>query len=98
MLIPIINKRYKTRYNKTLQKTGLNVLFEQEQEMNGLFPEGGNFSDCVQYIDLIFKIQSENKKSNNVGYRTTRKFVANRDFEYYLRNIKNNCILMMGRI
>ena len=98
VLIPVINKRYKTRYNKTLQKTGLNVLFEQEQEMNGLFPEGGNFSDCVQYIDLIFKIQSENKKSNNVGYRTTRKFIANKDFEYYLRNIKNNCILIMGRI
>lgn len=97
VMIPIVNKRYKTRMNKTLQKTGLNVVFN-EQEMVGLFPEGGTLDDCLQYMDLSFGTRCGKKKCDNKGYRTTRKFIANRDFEFYLRNRENNCIMMMGRI
>lgn len=96
VLIPIIDKRYKTRMNATLQKTGLNVVFS-EQEMVGLYPEGGSINDCIQYIDVIFGTRSANRKCENRGYRTTRKFIANRCFEYYLRNIENSCIMMMGK-
>lgn len=97
VLIPKIEKRYKTRFNKTLQKTGMNVIFV-EQEMMGLFPEGGNIDDCIQYVDIKFDTISANKCCNNKGYRTTRKFIANRRFEFYFRNTENNCILMMGRL
>jgi hypothetical protein len=97
VLIPVIKKRYKTRLNKTLQKTGLNIVFN-EQEIVGLFPEGGTINDCLQYVDIIFSTRCANKISNNKGYRTTRKFVANKSFEFYLRNTENNCIMMMGRI
>lgn len=97
VLIPVIQRRFKTRLNKTLQKTGLNVVFS-EQEMIGMFPEGGSFDDCVQYVDINFGSRSSKKNCNNRGYRTTRKFIANREFEFYLRNTKTNCIMMMGRI
>lgn len=97
VLIPMIAKRYKLRLNKTLQKTGLNVVFN-EQEFSGLYSEGGSLNDCIQYIDIRFSNQCGKKISNNKGYRTTRKFVANRDFEFYLRNRENNCIMIAGRI
>lgn len=97
VVFPMIKKRYKVRYNKTLQNTGLNQVFS-EQELTGLFPEYGSLSDCIQYVDLSFGTKSANKRSNNKGYRTTRKFIANRPFEFYLRNIENNCIMMIGRL
>jgi serine protease inhibitor len=97
VMIPVIAKRYKIRMNKTLQKTGLNVVFS-DQEMIGLFSEGGTLDDCLQYVDLSFGTQCGKKRCDNKGYRTTRKFIANRDFEFYLRNRENNYIAMMGRI
>lgn len=97
VMIPIIKKRYKTRLNKTLQKTGLVVVFN-EQNMDGLYPEGGTIDDCLQYIDLNFSTNCANKKCDNRGYRTTRKFICNGGFEFYLRNVENNCIMMFGRI
>ena len=97
VMIPMINKRYKTRLNGTLQKTGLNIVFS-EQEMAGLYPEGGSLNDVIQYIDIMFGTRCGKKKCENKGYRTTRKFIANRSFEFYLRNCETNCILAMGRI
>lgn len=97
VMFPMIKKRYKTRLNKTLQKTGLNVVFS-EHELVGLFPETGSLNDCVQYVDLLFGTKSGNKRCDNKGYRTTRKFIANKSFEFYLRNTENNCIMMMGRL
>lgn len=97
VIFPMIKKRYKLRYNKTLQKTGMNLVFS-EQELSGLFPESGSLDDCIQYVDLSFGTKSANGRCNNKGYRTTRKFIANRTFEFYLRNIENNCIMMMGRL
>jgi len=96
VLIPIIKKRFRTRLNKTLQKSGLNVVF-QESDMIGLFPEGGVLDDCIQYIDVAFGTRTAKKRCDNKGYRTTRKFIATRNFEFYLRNIENNCIMLMGR-
>lgn len=97
VIIPVIKKRYKTRLNKTLQKTGLEGVFTND-EIVGLFPEGGSIGDCVQYIDLSFSTKCANKRCDNKGYRTTRKMLADRTFEFYLRNRDSNCILMMGRI
>ena len=97
VIFPMVKKRYKIRYNKTLQNTGLNQVFS-EQELSGLFPEHGSLGDCVQYVDLSFGTKSANKRCNNKGYRTTRKFIANRSFEFYVRNIENNCIMMIGRL
>jgi serine protease inhibitor len=97
VVFPMIKKRYKIRYNKTLQNTGLNQVFS-EHELNGLYPENGSLGDSVQYVDLSFGTKSAKKRSNNKGYRTTRKFIANRPFEFYLRNTENNCIMMIGRL
>jgi serine protease inhibitor len=97
VMIPIIKKRYKTRLNKTLQKTGLIVVFN-ESEMDGLYPEGGVIDDCLQYVDINFGTSCSNKRCDNKGYRTTRKFICNGEFEFYLRNVETNCIMMFGRI
>lgn len=97
VMIPIIKKRYKTRLNKTLQKTGLNVTFS-ENDMVGLYPEGGSINDCLQYVDLDFGSRCGNKRSDNKGYRTTRKFICNNTFEFYLRSIETSCIMMFGRL
>jgi serine protease inhibitor len=97
VLIPMIKKRFKMRLNKTLQKTGLNIVFSEE-EMIGLYPEGGCIDDCLQYIDILFGTKSANKRSSSKGYRTTRKFICNRTFEFYVRNAENNLIMIMGRL
>jgi len=97
VLIPIIKKRYKTRLNKTLQKTGLNVTFT-DHDMVGLYPEGGSINDCIQYVDLNFSTKCGNDRCNNKGYRTTRKVICNGSFEFYLRSIKTSCIMMFGRL
>lgn len=97
VIIPMINKRYKTRIIGMLKKTGLESPFI-ENDIVGLYPEGGCITDCLQYTDVIFGSNSGNKISQNKGYRTTRKFIANRTFEFYLRDTDNNIILMMGKI
>lgn len=97
VIFPMINKRYKTRVSGILKKTGLNKSFIKH-DIVGLYPEGGNITDCIQYTDVIFGSKSGNKLSKNKGYRTTRKFIANRSFEFYLRDTDNNIILMMGKI
>jgi len=96
VVFPKINKRYKLRLNKTLQKTGLNIVFS-ENNPTTLYPEGGMIDDCIQYIDIVFDESSHNMKSQNKGYKTTRKFIVNKQFEYYLRNTENNCIMIFGR-
>lgn len=95
VIFPMIIKRYKTRLNKTLQHTGLNMVFTST-DTNSLYPEGFVLDDCLQYIDINFSTKSANKKCQNRGYRTTRKFICNDNFEFYLKNTENNCILMMG--
>lgn len=97
VIVPMINKRYKTRINGILKKTGLSSTFTNN-DIIGLYPEGGNISDCLQYTDIIFGSNSHNKISTNKNYKTTRKFIANKTFEFYLRDIENNIILVMGKI
>jgi serine protease inhibitor len=97
VIVPMLNKRYKTRVNGMLKQTGLRSPFI-ENDIIGLYPEGGCITDYLQYTDVIFGSESGNKISQNKGYRTTRKFIANKSFEFYLRDIENNTLLMMGKI
>jgi len=95
--IPILNKRYKIRLNKTLQKTGLNSVFVTN-EPNLLFPENSSINDCLQYTEIIFGTVSDNMKSSNESYKTVKKCILNKSFEFYLRNVENNCIVLTGKI
>ena len=96
VLIPVIKKRYKMRLNKTLQHTGLNLGLTDN--INDLYPEGGEVEDCVQYVDINFGVKSANRRGDTRGLRTTRKFICNGDFEFYLRHVETNCIMIMGRM
>jgi serine protease inhibitor len=96
VLIPKIKKRFKTRYNSILKKSGLNMVFKNS-ELPGLYPEGGSIGDVIQYVDLLIDDRNcgrESKDNNN----TVRKFVANRDFEMYIRHMPSDTLLMIGRI
>jgi len=95
--IPVLNKRYKIRLNKTLQKTGLNNIFITN-EPNLLFPENSSINDCLQYTEIIFGTKSGKTKCINDSYKTVKKCILNKTFEFYLRNVENNCIILTGKI
>lgn len=96
VLIPIIDKRFKIRLNKTLQNTGLKNIFT-DLNYYKLFPDGSNVTDCIQYMDLVIGEYSQNQRSNNKNYNTECKFIANSMFEYYVRDIVTNTIIVMGK-
>ena len=46
---------------------------------------------------IQFKTEESLKEKNpSQGYRTTRKFIANKPFIYYFRIVKTNTIIMNG--
>ena len=94
--IPIVKTRFKTRLNKTLQNTGLRHIFTDDNYYR-LYPDGAHVTDCIQYTDLIIDKYSSGVKSRNRGYSTGSKFIANSTFEYYVRDVTTNTILMIGR-
>ncbi len=97
VMIPMIQKRYKTRLINILKKTGLKASFIEDNEFPQLYPEGSSrLGDVLQYVDIIFDDRCSNKKSSNRGYKTSSKFICSYEFEYYVR-LTSGPILMMGR-
>ena len=87
------------RYNTVLKNIGLKSIFIKLNSQ--LFPEGVVLQDIVQNVKII--IDNANYKSSNShkkgGYKTTRKFIANKPFIYYFRllNADNaNNIITIG--
>jgi hypothetical protein len=94
--IPMIDKRFKIRLNTTLKTTGLRNIFRNPNYYK-LYPDGAHISDCIQYTDLIISDYSVGVKSKNRGYMTQCKFFANKEFEFYVRDINTNTIFAMGK-
>lgn len=102
--IPIVKERYKYRLNKILQTTGLKNIYDTESSdyyklynsANGI--NGAYITDCVQYMDLIIDKNTQNKKSQNKSYNTAGKYYANKEFDYYVRDVITNAIIVMGKI
>lgn len=95
IVIPAIKKMYKIRLNKTLLKTGLNI--SSFNDIIGLYPEYSRIDDCIQYIDIDLCANNVVEKSTK-EYRSSKKFIINDNFEFYLKNIDINCIMLIGKI
>jgi serine protease inhibitor len=96
VLIPLIDQRFKLRLNKTLQKTGLKHIF-RDPNYYRLYQDGANISDCIQYMQLTISDYSVGEKSKNKGYITACKYIADTEFEFYIRDTQTNTIFGMGR-
>jgi len=96
VMIPIIDERFKIRLNKTLQSTGLKSVFGDSNYYR-LYPDGAYLSDCIQYMQLTISDQSFGEKSNNRGYITSCKYIADTEFEFYIRDNQTNTIFAMGK-
>jgi hypothetical protein len=91
--IPTINQRFKTRMNTILINNGLNNIFDN-CSIKKLF-NTNNLDDCLQYVDICFGTKCTNKTSKNDS-SGTKSFVISKNFEFYIRNIEHNCVIMMG--
>ena len=99
VMFPLINHRYKTRLVNILHKTGLGGFFK-DHELKNLFPNGDPINDCLQYVDVLMNMKSDNIKSNDIKSNdmiSSKKVIANNTFEYYIRDVETNCLFVMGR-
>jgi len=95
--IPMFKQDLKLRFNNSLKNMGLNTVFIKVLSRS-FFPEGVTLQDIVQNVKIIIDFESarnENQATNR-GYRTTRKFLADKPFIYYFRMPKTNTLLFMG--
>jgi len=93
--IPTINQRFKTRINNILINNGLKNIFNN-CKFTKLFDNNIVLDDCLQYVDICFGTKCVNKNNNNKNKSGIKKFIINKNFEFYVRNITHNCIIMMG--
>lgn len=94
VIIPRLQTMTKIRLNKTLYKNGLNSVFD-DPKFDSMFPEGIRLNDIVQYSSIDFTTSSTKKKIKSC--HSTRRFICNQSFIYYLRNEEINLILMIGK-
>lgn len=93
--IPMFTQDLKLRFNNTLKNMGLSSIFTAIISPE-FFPEGIVLQDIVQNIKIIIDDTSVKSNESHRGYRTIRKFIANKSFIYYFRLVKTNTILLMG--
>ena len=96
--VPCFSQDCKLRFNSSLKMLGLNTVFMKL--ISPLFlPEGGQVHDVVQNVKIVVnnEARGNNDKGGARGYRTMRKFLANRPFAYYFRLVKSNVIVFVGR-
>ena len=91
--IPTIKTRFKTRLNNILLKNGLTQIFDNYDST--FLNTVQNLEDCLQYIDICFGTKCTNKISKNET-SSIKKFIINKQFEFYVRSIDYNCVIMMG--
>jgi len=95
--IPVFKQDLKMRYVNVLKSTGLTTAFTKIVAPD-LLPESGVLHDVVQNVSIIVDNNYSNSQNKNSGrgYRTTRKFIANKSFIYYFRLLKSNTIVLIG--
>ena len=92
--IPKFKLQTKLKYTNILKETELKTVF-LDLKIPDLFNNDCEISDCIQNIEFNLNERSVPSKKNN-GYVTTRKFIIDKSFRFYLRTRKNNCILFLG--
>lgn len=92
--IPKFKLQTKLKYTNILKETDLKTVF-LDLKIPDLFNNECEITDCIQNIEFNFNEKSIPSKNNN-GYVTTRKFIVDKSFRFYLKTRKNNCILFLG--
>jgi len=91
--IPKFSITTKLRYTNLLKETDLKTVFI-DLKCSYLFNSECEVSDCLQNIEFYFTEKSiKNSKIN--GIKTTRKFVIEKSFRFYVRT-QENTILLLG--
>jgi serine protease inhibitor len=93
--IPMFTQDIKLRFNSTLKNMGLNSVFIKIISPE-FFPENVVLQDIVQNIKIVVDDTAVKSQENNRGYRTIRKFIAEKPFIYYFRLVKTDTILLIG--
>jgi serine protease inhibitor len=92
--IPKFKLQTKLKYTNILKETDLKTIF-LDLKIPELFNNDCEITECIQNIEFNFNEKSIPTKSN-IGYVTTRKFIIEKSFRFYLRTRTNNCILFLG--
>ncbi len=92
--IPKMKIQTKLRYINILKETELKTVFN---DLNApqLFNDQCEVSDCLQNIE--FEVSNNNVPAKIQGaMKTTKKFIINQSFRFYLRSVVNDCIILLG--
>ena len=95
--IPKFKLYTKLRYTNILKETDLKTVF-MDLKVPYIFNSECEISDCIQNIEFNFNensIPSEQTK-NKTNFVTTKKFIIEKSFRFYIRSKINNCLLFMG--
>jgi serine protease inhibitor len=92
--IPKFKLQTKLKYTSIMKETDLKTIF-LDLKVPDLFNNDCEITDCIQNIEFNFNEKSIPTKKNT-GYNTTRKFIVEKSFRFYLRSTHNNCILFLG--
>jgi hypothetical protein len=95
--IPKFKLHTKLRYTNILKETDLKTVF-MDLKVPYLFNSECEITDCIQNIEFNFNensIPSEQTK-NKTNFVTSKKFIVERSFRFYIRSKINNCLLFMG--
>jgi serine protease inhibitor len=97
--IPKFRLQTKLRYTNILKETDLKTVF-MDLKAPYLFNSECEISDCISNIEFNLNensIRSDNKNNkNNANFITSKKFIVEKSFRFYLRSKFNNCILFLG--
>jgi len=90
--IPKFSLTTKLRYTNLLKETDLKTVF-MDLNCPYLFKSECEITDCLQNIEFHVTEKSI-KTEKTTGFKTTRKFIVDRSFRFYLRTSQNVIILM----
>ena len=93
--IPKFKLQTKLKYTNILKETDLKTVF-LDLKVSELFNNNCEITDCIQNIEFNFNENSIPLKKENNTYVTTRKFIIEKSFRFYLKSQKNKCILFLG--
>jgi serine protease inhibitor len=93
--IPKFKLQTKIRYNNILKETDLKTVF-MDLKTPYLFNSDCEISDCIQNIEFNLNENSIPSDNKNTNFVTSKKFIIERSFRFYIRSQINNCILFLG--
>jgi len=93
--IPKIKIQTKLRYTNVLKETDLKTVF-MDLDLPNMFTTNCELSDCIQNIEFNLTNRCDYTPTKDQGFVTSKNFIINSAFRFYVRLKSNNCILFLG--